>query len=123
MDDEQPILSLVSRMLQSAGISVTTATSGEQAIEEYKNALLNTPFYAVILDLTVPGAMGGREAAEHILRLDPDARLIVSSGYADDPILANYQAYGFIEVIAKPYTKRDLLTVLKKLMEHDRSPA
>jgi len=73
-------------------------------------------FAAVILDLTVPGCMGGKEAMERLLQIDPQVKGIVSSGYFDDPIMANFQKYGFAGVIAKPYRVAELGKVLNKVL-------
>ena len=78
------------------------------------------PFATVILDLTVPGGMGGKEVMSRLLQIDPQVKAIVSSGYSDDPIMANYQTYGFTEVIAKPYTIAELDKVLKKASNGDK---
>ncbi len=67
-----------------------------------------TPVDLVILDLTVPGGMGGKEAARKILLLNPKARLIVASGYSNDPVMAEYREYGFRAAVAKPFTLREL---------------
>ena len=76
----------------------------------------NMPFAAVILDLTIPGGMGGKEAAARILEIDPDAALIVSSGYSSDPILANFRQYGFSGVVPKPFDAEGLASELKRLI-------
>jgi DNA-binding NarL/FixJ family response regulator len=72
----------------------------------------------VILDLTVPGGGGGREAVEQILEIDPEARVIVSSGYAEDPVIAKHGEYGFKAVVIKPYTYQDLYEKVSYVMEH-----
>jgi len=73
------------------------------------------------MDLTIPGAMGGREAMGHLLEIDPDARGIVSSGYNNDPILASYRDHGFSGVVAKPFTVKELAEVLQSVL-HPRQP-
>ena len=113
MDDEPLVLNLARQFLEHFGYRVTTCVNGEQAVEFFRDAqAAGSPFAAVIVDLTVPGAMGGAEAARHILELDPAARLIVSSGYSGDQVMAQYQRYGFCAAIAKPYRGRDLASVL-----------
>ena len=73
-------------------------------------------FAAVIMDLTIPGGMGGKEAISQLLELDPQAKAIVSSGYSDDPIMSDYRASGFAGVIAKPYKITDLSAVLQQVL-------
>ena len=83
----------------------------------YKQALdAGEPFDVVIMDITVPGGMGGREAVKEILKINSKARVIVSSGYANDPIMANYAEYGFKGIVAKPYTRSKLLEVLNQVL-------
>jgi len=117
MDDEDMILKLTSRMLQKTCCQVETATDGEKAIEIYKNSLnAGKPFDVVIMDLTVPGGIGGKEAIKHILEIDPEAKVIVSSGYADCPVMANYSEYGFKGIIAKPYTINKLKDIVNQVI-------
>ncbi|WP_460595890.1 response regulator [Geomonas sp. Red276] len=109
MDDEAMIRDLAALMLVELGYRVTTCADGAEAARLYEEALqAGTPFSAVIMDLTIPGGMGGKEAAERILAVDAGANLIVSSGYSNDPIMADYSAYGFRGAVAKPYTIKSL---------------
>lgn len=104
MDDEEMVIKVASSMLAYLGYNVTTCSNGEETIDHYKASMdSNTPFLAVIMDLTIPGGMGGKQAAEQILSQFPNACLIVSSGYSNDPIMSNYCDYGFSGAIAKPY--------------------
>ncbi len=117
MDDEEMIRSTVTSMLEELNYKVETASGGQQAIVLYQAALeAGRPFDLVILDLTIPGGMGGKAVAKNILKLDPAARLIVSSGYADDPVMANYPAYGFRGVVAKPYNLNKLSSALTAIL-------
>ncbi|MCX7002268.1 MAG: response regulator, partial [bacterium] len=75
------------------------------------------PFDVVIMDLTIPGGMGGEDAVKQLLALDPHARAIVSSGYADDPIMAHYADYGFKGTAAKPFTPNELRTVVRRVLQ------
>ena len=75
---------------------------------------------AVLLDLTIPGGMGGRETLAHLQAIDPQVRAIVSSGYATDPLMAHYKAYGFRGVLRKPYTVEGLEEVLQRVLEDRR---
>ena len=76
----------------------------------------NRPYDAVIMDLTIPGGMGGEEAIKALLEIDPDARALVSSGYSQDPIMANYKQYGFSGVIAKPFELQKIAVTLEKVL-------
>ncbi len=117
MDDEAIILELAASMLSMAGFEVETTLNGEQAVALYSHDLAEGRAADVlIMDLTVPGAMGGREAAQEILRLNPEARIIVSSGYSNDPVMASYRDYGFCAAIAKPYRQQDLSEAVRKVL-------
>ena len=84
----------------------------------YQQALAaGVRFDAVIMDLTIPGGLGGKEAIRSLLSMDPAVRAIVSSGYADDPVMANYAAYGFKGCTAKPYTARELRDILRQVLK------
>jgi CheY-like chemotaxis protein len=105
MDDDEIIRKMLKNMLNLAGYEVAAAADGAEALEIYKQAMdSKNPFSAVIMDLTVPGGMGGKEAITKLLDIDPAACVIVSSGYATDPIMSEYKKYGFSAVIAKPYS-------------------
>ncbi|MBU5638966.1 PAS domain S-box protein [Geomonas sp. Red69] len=117
MDDEAMIRAFAERMLSELGYQVTTCSDGAEAITLYKKALQSgSAFTAVIMDLTIPGGMGGKDAAQQILAVDAAANLIVSSGYSNDPIMADYQAYGFSAAVAKPYRINDLGQILISLL-------
>jgi two-component system, cell cycle sensor histidine kinase and response regulator CckA len=117
MDDEEMIREIAATMLTHLGYEVTTCEGGEKAIELYTASMESgNPFSMVIMDLTIPGGIGGRQAAEHILSLFPDACLVVSSGYSNDPIMSNYRKYGFSGAIAKPYNIHEFKEVLELLL-------
>jgi PAS domain S-box-containing protein len=104
MDDEEIIREMLNKMLPLAGYDVELASDGVEAIKQYTKARESgQPFDAVILDLTVPGGMGGKETVKKLLEIDPKVKAIVSSGYATDPIMSEYKEYGFSAVVAKPY--------------------
>jgi len=114
MDDQEMILKMVGRLLNRMGYEAVFAKDGQQAIDIYKHAFLSkNPFVFVLLDLTVPGGMGGAQVISELLQIDPDVKAIVSSGYSNDPIMASYQDYGFCGVIAKPFTQKELAKTLE----------
>ena len=109
MDDEAMVREVLGMMLLTLGYEAKFAQDGVEAIEMFSQAQGSAePFAAVILDLTVPGGMGGKEALERLLKIDPQVKAMVSSGYFDDPIMADFQKYGFVGVIAKPYKVAEL---------------
>ncbi len=117
MDDEEMVRVVAAEILRQLGYDSEFAEDGHEAIELYEAALKKgNPYDAVILDLTIPGGMGGEEAVSHIRERDPDVIAIVSSGYSNDPVMANYKAYGFADVIAKPYKIPELSKVLNKVL-------
>ncbi len=118
MDDDEAIRMVAGEMLEAIGFSSEPAADGIEAIKLYAKALENgEPFDVILMDLTIPGGMGGEKAVREILSLDPQARVIVSSGYADDPVLANYEEYGFKAIIIKPYTINSLKSVLEDILK------
>ena len=117
MDDDKPILDVAGMMLTELGYTPLYAENGKEAIRVYTEALEGgEPIGCVILDLTIPGGMGGKETIEHLLEIDPNVRAIVSSGYSSDPILANYSEYGFTSVVGNPYNISELSRVLEKVL-------
>jgi CheY-like chemotaxis protein len=109
MDDEEAVRDVLGIMLQKSGYEVEFACGGEEAIGMYRKALSGpNPFDAVIMDLTIPGGMGGKEAIRILREMDPQVRSIVSSGYSNDPVMANFREYGFSGVISKPYRMTEL---------------
>ena len=114
MDDEELIRALTRDILEYLGYSVATCGSGEEAVSLYKEAgEAGRPFFAAIMDLTVPSGMGGKEAAQQILAYDPSARLIVSSGYSNDPVMARHADYGFCAAVVKPYRYAEIQQALE----------
>ena len=118
MDDDVSILKMAGRMLKKMGYEYHVARDGKEAVETYQ-AKLNSqnPIDLVILDLTVPGGMGGQEAINQLLNIDPNIKAIVSSGYSSDPVMANYKAYGFCGVIPKPYSRDSVAEVLNEIFD------
>ncbi|MEG6523235.1 hybrid sensor histidine kinase/response regulator [Desulfotomaculum sp. 1211_IL3151] len=120
MDDEKLVLSVAGKMLKYLGYQVDYAHHGVEAIEKYKAAKENgSPFVAVIMDLTIPGAMGGLETLNHLLHFDPEINAIVSSGYSTDPIMSNYKKYGFKAVVTKPYRIEEMAEALQGVLLDD----
>jgi CheY-like chemotaxis protein len=117
MDDEDLVTNMASKMLQKLGYEVEIAYSGEEALERYREAKRNhLPFRAVIMDLTIPGGKGGQQTIKEILAYDPDAKVIVSSGYSNDPIMAEFKKYGFQGCVVKPYRIQDLSKALYQVL-------
>ena len=109
MDDDKMVRDVAGGMLRLLGYKVDFAENGEEALEKYREAKgSEEPFDVVIMDLTIPGGMGGRFAVEKLLKIDPGAKAIVSSGYSDDPVMSNYTQFGFSSCIKKPYRVAEL---------------
>lgn len=120
MDDEQMVRDVLEALLRRLGCEVALAGEGAAAIEMYRMAQARgAAFDAVILDLTVPGGMGGREALRQLRKLDPHVRAIVSSGYSNDPVMAEYKEYGFTGVVCKPFNMHQLQEVLKDSVQQN----
>lgn len=117
MDDDENIRFLLSEILTSYGYMTESACDGAQAIELYKKAHESTnQFDLVILDLTIPAGIGGKETIKELIKIDPDVKGIVSSGYSNDAIMANYRQYGFSGVISKPYRPDDLVRIVQDVL-------
>lgn len=115
MDDESYILEILVKMLKHQGYAVDCAGNGEEAVRFYTEKFLkNEPYDYVILDLTIFNGMGGKETVTALKKINPYVKAIVSSGYSDNPVMANYREYGFAGVLTKPYTLEDLLESLEK---------
>ncbi|WP_173199670.1 ATP-binding protein [Geobacter sp. SVR] len=116
MDDEEMIRGLTKETLGFLGYTVVSCANGEEAVELYRKAYeAGSPFFAVILDLTVSNGMGGKEAAQAILAIDAEAKLVVSSGYFHHPVMAEYEEHGFIAAVTKPYKADELCRELNRL--------
>lgn len=120
MDDEEMIRDVVGEMLNIMGYEAEFAKDGVEAIKKYNDAMEeNRKFDIVLLDLTIPGGMGGRETMEKLLKLDPDVKGIIVSGYSTDVIISEYKKYGFKEAVLKPFRMDELSSVLKKILNGD----
>jgi len=118
MDDETILLEAISIIIKKIGYEVELAKDGSETIKKYLKAIeLGKPFDIVILDLTIPGGMGGKKTIEKLLEINPDIKAIVSSGYSTDPVMSNFTAYGFCGVLAKPYDVNDLNILLYEVMK------
>ena len=117
MDDEEMIINMAGRILARLGYESAFARNGSEAVALYEEAL-NTeqPFDAVVLDLTVRGGMGGEEAIRHLLNIDPQVKVIVSSGYSDSPVMQDYKQYGFSAAAGKPYSLIELSQALDHVL-------
>ncbi|WP_049824372.1 PAS domain S-box protein [Desulfurivibrio alkaliphilus] len=123
MDDEEMIRQVGHAVLSKMGHEVELAVDGAESVAKYRAAKeQGVPFDLVIMDLTVPGGMGGQEAVKEILALDPEAKAVVASGYSHDPVMANYTDYGFQAALAKPFDLQELVRLLNKLLSRSRSP-
>ena len=118
MDDEQGIREIAGRMLKHIGYEdVEFTEDGAEAIKLYKAAMkAGNPFTVAILDLTIAGGMGGKEAVKKLLKIDPGVKAIVSSGYIDDSVMAEYRKYGFSGIVAKPYSLQQLRKALSDVI-------
>lgn len=117
MDDEDQIRKITKAMLEQMGINVVLAKDGAEAIQIYTDSLNSQePIDLIITDLTVPGGMGGKEAATKILEVNPNARIIVASGYSNDPAMARYKEFGFCAALVKPYLFKDIKKTITDLL-------
>ncbi len=117
MDDDSMVLELVNGLLTALGHEAVLVADGDQAISRYVELRdAGTPVDLVIMDLTIAGGMGGEEAARELLELDAEAKIIVASGYSNNPVMANYQEYGFLAAIAKPFMLAGLDRVIEKVL-------
>jgi PAS domain S-box-containing protein len=118
MDDEEMILEVSSAMLKRLGYNVTVAQDGAEAIGRFRHAFeTGEPFDAVILDLTVPGGLGAKETIRDLQQINPQAKVIVSSGFSDDPLKTEFSYYGFSGFMPKPYNLTQLSAVIHKILK------
>lgn len=122
MDDEEAIRRLTNALLPRLGFSVTTVCDGGEAVREYRSALSAGARYdLVVLDLTIPGGMGGCQTIAELRKIDPRVRAIVASGYSNDPVMANHRAYGFCGRVTKPFEITMLMQEIRAVLA--REPA
>ncbi len=121
MDDEDIIRDMLHKMLNLAGYEVELTADGVGVIAQYSSARESRrPFDAVIMDLTIPGGMGGKEAIKELIKIDPNVKAIVSSGYATDPIMSEYRKHGFSAAVTKPYSVAQLEKILHDLLKENK---
>ncbi len=117
MDDDPLVRDITTEFLSFLGYTTTSVEDGREAIELYKTARQDgNPFDAVIMDLTIPGGMGGKEAIKELIAIDPQVKAIVASGYSNDPIMAQYEKYGFKGMIVKPYKIESMQELLRRVL-------
>ncbi len=117
MDDEEMVRNTTGQMLHRLGYKVEFSKDGDEAVAYYRESMKSEkPFDTVILDLTVRGGMGGKEAIQKLIEIDPDVIGIVSSGHSEDPVMNDFGKYGFFSAIAKPYSMPELSVILDKVI-------
>jgi len=120
MDDEEPIITLARKMVKRLGLELDAAHDGAEALVLYQKAWdAGTPYRFVVMDLTIPGGMGGKETLSRLKQINPKVKTVVSSGYSSDQVMADYKAHGFDAMIAKPYELREVLAILSQMLEEN----
>jgi CheY-like chemotaxis protein len=117
MDDEEAVRKVAGRALSQLGYEIEFAAEGEDAIVRYMKALkAGKPFNLVIVDLTVPGGMDGKTAVQELQKYDPKIKAIVSSGYSNDPVMANFREFHFQACVSKPYQIKELGKIVHEVL-------
>jgi CheY-like chemotaxis protein len=120
MDDDDVVRDLMVQMLRLLGYEVVPARDGREAVRLYRSAIGSSQeFDAVIMDLTVPGGLGGKEAVRLLREADPNVRAILSSGSSNDPVMEDFRKYGFKAAVTKPYSVEELSRVLEEVLAPD----
>ena len=118
LDDEESVRMLAQQMLEQLGAEVEGVSCGEDAVKQYLRAQQEQkPFSAVILNLTIKGGMAGQDTIQELLKLDPQVKSLVCSGYHDEPIITHYDKYGFSGVLMKPFVKKNMYDALCKILD------
>ncbi|MCM2267574.1 MAG: PAS domain S-box protein [Elusimicrobiales bacterium] len=118
LEDEEIVQKAAARMLKELGYEAELTSDGKQTLDRYRQeAGAGRPFAAVIMDLTIPGGLGGKDAVKELKREFPAAKVIVSSGYSDESVMADYKTYGFDAMLPKPYRYEDLAETLAALLK------
>lgn len=122
VDDEEMIRDVAASMFERLGYETVTTRDGTEAVRRFRESMRDgRPFDVVVMDLTIPAGMGGREAVVLLREMDPDVRVVASSGYVDDPIAVDYEQWGFCGMIAKPYVFEDVQWALAGLRSRDQA--
>lgn len=117
MDDQKDVRNVLGMMLEAAGYHVGYAGDGEEAVKLYRESMRSGKKYdAVIMDLTIPGGMGGVEAVRELIQIDPDVKAIASSGYSNGQVMGRYRKFGFKAIVAKPFEIKELSSILNKVI-------
>jgi CheY-like chemotaxis protein len=117
IDDEELVRRSAGNVLRHLGYDVEVARDGKEGITLYDKAMkIGKSFDVVIMDLTIPGGMGGKRAIQELMRIDPKAKVIVSSGYSNDPVMSSFREYGYRGVVSKPYRIEELAEVIRTVM-------
>jgi two-component system, cell cycle sensor histidine kinase and response regulator CckA len=117
MDDEECIRETFGEMLRRMGYDVEFASNGQETLKKVANcSLAGNPFQGIIMDLTIPGGMGGKETINELRKIDSSIKAFVSSGYTDDPIMDDPQLFGFTDKIPKPFRRSELQYILDKYL-------
>jgi len=118
MDDDRMLREMAKEMLEMLGYEPEFAIDGAEAVEMYRKAMESgKPYDAVILDLSIPGSMGGKEAVKILIEMDPEVKAVVFSGYSDDPVMSNFREYGFKGMMTKPFEFKTLSRVLNEVLK------
>ena len=119
MDDQQSILDVTKQLLERDAFRVITASDGLEAIQLFKQALAERdPFKLSILDLTIPGGVGGEQTVKAMKKIDPSIKVIAASGYTEGGVLASYSEYGFSAALEKPYTLKTLRQTIHDTLQN-----
>jgi two-component system, cell cycle sensor histidine kinase and response regulator CckA len=122
LDDDQAVREVIGQMVGILGYEAAYASDGEEAIGMYlQERASRQGFAAIIADLTIPGGMGGKETVSRLLDLDPQIKVVVSSGYNDDPVMADFRSYGFIAALPKPVGMAQLSKTLMEILSEDQA--
>jgi DNA-binding response OmpR family regulator len=116
MDDDPIIRFVVEKLLLKAGFEVVCVDCSEDAISLYKTENTANPFSIVIMDLTIPGGIGGKESVKILKEFDSKAKVIAFSGYSHDPIIFDFAEYGFDGVLCKPFTNKEIIDLVTSLL-------